>query len=306
MSARGRGHLLGLGGVPPEEIRSLLTLARRRPDDATAALAGRVVALLFFEDSTRTKTSFAIAARRCGAGVVDLGTIGSSVSKGESLTDTARVVEAMGVAAIVVRAGQSGVAKLIAEGVSCAVLNAGDGTHEHPTQALADALALDDAWGSSGAFDFAGKRVVIVGDLAHSRVARANAACLTTLGADVVLVGPPTMAPRSLETLGARISHDFDAELVDADAVMMLRIQFERGATLASPREYRAACGLTIERAARMKPDALVMHPGPVNRGLEIDPEVADGGRSIILRQVAAGVAVRTAALEMLVGELES
>ncbi len=297
--------LLGTRGVPAERLRELLTLARARRESPAKSLAGRTVATVFFEDSTRTRSSFTIAAQRCGADVVDLSSKASSANKGESLADTARVIEAMGVAAIVVRTSRAGGAKMAADAVACPVINAGDGAHEHPTQALADALALDDAWNLAGSFDFGGKRIVIVGDLSHSRVARSNAASLTTLGAEVVFVGPPAMAPRSLGgALGVRVSHDLDAELAEADAVMALRIQLERGAgaMLASSRDYRSAYGVTQARADAMKPGALVMHPGPMNRGVEMDPAVADGPRSIVIRQVAAGVAVRVAALEAVIG----
>ncbi|MEQ8768887.1 MAG: aspartate carbamoyltransferase catalytic subunit [Phycisphaerales bacterium] len=297
--------LLGMRGVAADRLRGLLTRARARRDRPTPSLAGRTVATAFFEDSTRTRSSFAIAAQRCGAHVVDLSSKASSANKGESLADTARVIEAMGVAAIVVRTARAGGAKIAADAVACPVINAGDGAHEHPTQALADALALDDAWKLGGSFDFSGKRVVIVGDLSHSRVARSNAASLTTLGAEVVFAGPPAMAPISLGgALGVRVSHDLDDELAEADAVMALRIQLERGAgaMLASSRDYRAAFGVTRDRADAMKPGALVMHPGPMNRGVEMDPDVADGPRSIVLRQVAAGVAVREAALEAVIG----
>lgn len=302
--ARWRGRdLLGLHSTPANDIRALLRLARARRDAPSPVLAGRTVATMFFEDSTRTRSSFVIAAQRCGAGVIDLSGPGSSASKGETLADTSRVIEAMGVGAIVVRTGKSGGAAIAADAVACPVINAGDGSHEHPTQALADALALDDAWNGNGAFDFARKKIVIVGDLAHSRVARSNAACLSALGAEVVLVGPPAMAPASLgQALGVRIAHDLDAELPEADAVMALRIQLERGAgaMLASARDYRAAFGVTRDRADALKPGALVMHPGPVNRGVELDPDVADGPRSIVYKQVAAGVAVRVAVLEAL------
>ncbi len=297
--------LLGLRGVSADRLRDLLARARARRGHAAPSLSGRTIATVFFEDSTRTRSSFTIAAQRCGAPVVDLSSKASSANKGESLSDTARVIESMGVAAIVVRTSRAGGAKIAADAVSCPVINAGDGAHEHPTQALADALALDDAWGSGGTFDFTGKKIVIVGDLVHSRVARSNAAGLTTLGAQVVLVGPPSMAPSSLgSALGVRVSHDLDAELDGADAVMALRIQLERGAgaMLASSRDYRAAFGVTRDRADAMMPGAIVMHPGPMNRGVEIDADVADGPHSIVLRQVAAGVAVREAALEAVLG----
>ncbi|MBM4109400.1 MAG: aspartate carbamoyltransferase catalytic subunit [Phycisphaerae bacterium] len=330
-------HLLGLGTLSPGEIRAVLRRARElaplsaslgprddNPDTPWALarregqrLAGRVVANLFFEDSTRTRTSFTVAARRLGAEVVDLFVIASSVSKGETLIDTAKNVEATGVDALVVRARQAGAAALLADHVRCSVVNAGDGGHEHPTQGLLDAYTIAEAHGRLDAFDLAGLRVAIVGDIVASRVARSNIAGLTRLGAEVVCVGPPALAPRSLEVLGCRVSHDLDEVLPTVDAVMMLRIQFERhgtpavaplpgaapkrSAAIASVREYRTFYGLSEERAERMKPSAVVIHPGPINRGIELDHAVADGPRSVVLRQVRHGVAVRMAALSMCV-----
>lgn len=303
-----RRHLLSARDLDAATARALLTLAverRDHPHEAAARpLLGRSLATVFFENSTRTRVSFTLAAARAGMHTVDLSAAASSVHKGETLVDTAKTVDAMGVDAIAVRTGQAGGAALVAQHVSASVLNAGDGKHEHPTQALADALALGEAAGREG-FDLDGLRVAIVGDVVSSRVARSSARLLTTLGAAVVLVGPPAMAPKSLgEAVGVRVAHDLDAELESADAVMMLRIQLERGAGawLASARAYRAGHGLTAARAARMKDGAFVMHPGPSNRGLEIDPEVADGPRSLIQAQVSAGVAVRTAALEWCLG----
>ncbi|MCW5775817.1 MAG: aspartate carbamoyltransferase catalytic subunit [Phycisphaeraceae bacterium] len=305
-------HLLTLHHLPAEEIRAILrdAIAFRAAHAAgtlPARLAGRTVGTLFFENSTRTRTSFSIAALRLGAEVIDLPVAGSSHAKGETLTDTARTVEALGVDALVVRAAQSGAVEVIARRVGCAVLNAGDGRHEHPTQGLLDALTLADAMGRTDTLDLSGLHVAIVGDVVSSRVARSNVFGLTSLGASVTLVGPPSLAPASLATLAphVRVQHDFDAVLPHADAVMMLRVQFERhgdSTRMASPafaslREFRAACGLSTERARRMKSDAVVMHPGPVNRGLELDGEVADSKRSLILRQVANGVPVRMASL---------
>lgn len=312
----GRG-LLGLAGMPAAELRGLLKASRemrRAMDDAVRiepVLARRVVANLFFEDSTRTRTSFSVAARRLGAEVVDLMGFASSVNKGETLVDTALNVEAMGIDVLVVRARQSGAAADIARAVRCPVVNAGDGRHEHPTQGLLDTLALAIAAGREEDFDLRGLRVAIVGDVANSRVARSAIAAMTTLGARVVCVGPPGMAPAGLKAMGCEVSHDLDAVLPNLDAVMMLRIQFERhgeeggksdgadkrASAFASIREYRAFYALTAERARRLKPAAVVMHPGPMNRGLEIDGEVADGPRSIILAQVTCGVAVRMAVL---------
>ncbi|GIK18564.1 MAG: aspartate carbamoyltransferase catalytic subunit [Leptolyngbya sp. PLA2] len=305
-------HLLTLHNLPADEIRAILREAiafRALAASGSLAprLAGRTVGTLFFENSTRTRTSFSIAALRLGAEVIDLPVAGSSHAKGETLTDTARTVEALGVDALVVRASQSGAVEMIARRVGCAVLNAGDGRHEHPTQGLLDALTLADAMGRAETLDLSGLHVAIVGDVVSSRVARSNVFGLTALGATVTLVGPPALAPPSLGALAqrVRVEHDFDAVLPHADTVMMLRVQFERhgdAMRMASPafaslREFRAACGLSSERAQRMKPGAVVMHPGPVNRGLELDGEVADSDRSLILKQVANGVPVRMASL---------
>lgn len=305
-------HLLTLHNLPADEIRAILREAMAfRSASASGSLpqrlSGRTVGTLFFENSTRTRTSFSIAALRLGAEVIDLPVAGSSHAKGETLTDTARTVEALGVDALVVRASQSGAVEMIARRVGCAVLNAGDGRHEHPTQGLLDALTLADATGRSETLDLSGLHVAIVGDVVSSRVARSNVFGLTALGAAVTLVGPPALAPPTLGALAprVRVGHDFDAVLPHADAVMMLRVQFERhgdATRMASPafaslREFRAACGLSAERARRMKPGAVVMHPGPVNRGLELDGEVADSERSLILKQVANGVPVRMATL---------
>lgn len=318
-------HLLTLRGQPAEVLRGLLVRAREyakvanEPSTNTRELVGRTVATLFFEDSTRTRTSFTLAARRLGADVVDVSGSSTSVNKGESLVDTARTVAAMGVSAMVVRAKPAGAPADIARAVGLPVINAGDGRHEHPTQGLLDILTIAQAHGRLDGFDLSGLRVAIVGDIANSRVARSGIAGLTTLGARVVCVGPPGLAPRSLTTLGCEVSNDFDGLIGEMDAVMMLRIQFERhaaapdGAPAAGPvrptaaipsiREYREFYGLTDARAARLKTGAVVLHPGPFNRGVEIDDAVADGARSLILRQVANGVAVRMAVLGAVLGE---
>jgi aspartate carbamoyltransferase catalytic subunit len=320
-------HLLALAPLGAARIRRLLGRARGF-DDGTGhpsprppgpgPLAGRSVCNLFFEDSTRTRVSFSLAAARLGAGVIDLTAPGSSVAKGETILDTAGVVEAMGGDALVIRAASSGVPEQVARRVRVPVINAGDGSHEHPTQGLLDAYALASALGGEHArsFDLAGVTVAIVGDIVSSRVARSDIACLTALGARVVCVGPASLAPAGLTSLGCDVEHDLDAVLPEANAVQMLRLQFERhgaaqpGAERAPPgvgslREYRERYALTEARAARMKPGALVMHPGPVNRGLELDGAVADGlagPRSIILDQVAAGVLVRMGVLADLLG----
>ncbi|HEX8876879.1 MAG TPA: aspartate carbamoyltransferase catalytic subunit [Phycisphaerales bacterium] len=317
--------LIGLQGVAPAALRALLAASRERVDITTdvtdSPLAGTTIANLFFEDSTRTRTSFTNAAHRLRAHVSNLLGAFSSVTKGETLIDTARNVEAMGVHALVIRARQGGAAAMIARNVRCPVVNAGDGRHEHPTQGLLDIYTLAEANGRLDGFDLRGLTVAIVGDIVSSRVARSNIAGLTALGADVVCVGPAGLAPRSLESLaeqgpdagGVRVAHDLDAVLPKADAVMMLRVQFERHAeasgknspSIASIREYRSLFGMTAQRAERMRRDAIVMHPGPINRGLELDPEVADGPRSVILRQVTVGVGVRMAVLEACVAACE-
>lgn len=268
-------------------------------------LAGKVVANVFFEDSTRTRVSFSIAAQSLGAKVVDLTSAGSSVAKGETLLDTAWTIEAMGVDAMVVRAGQSGAAELIDEHTHCAIINAGDGTHQHPTQALTDALAIGRSFTREDGWDLSGLKVAIVGDVVSSRVARSNVGLLTALGAEVVLVGPPSMVPGSLHSLGCGLTSDFDSVLGECDAAMMLRIQFERGggSVLASTREYHARFGMSEARAGRMKDGAIVMHPGPMNRGVEIAAAVADGERSVVLDQVSGGVLVRKAALMHAIGK---
>jgi len=289
-----------LQGLEPDEIRALLGLTREFAEQGPRpVLTGRTVATLFFEDSTRTRTSFMLAASRLGATVVDLSGAGTSMSKGETPTDTAQVIEAMGVDAIVVRDKHAGVPSLLHRAVQCSVLNAGDGKHEHPTQGLLDLYTLGESLGLLDSFDYSGLNIVIVGDLASSRVARSTTAGLSALGAHVTLVGPPTLAPRKLSVLGCDVSTDLDAALEDADAVMMLRIQFERGAgrQLAGVADYRVGYALDPERAARLKPGAVVLHPGPINRGVELDTPVADGGRSVVLRQVRNGVFVRMAAL---------
>lgn len=307
-------HLLGLQGLSADDLRELLR-ATHRADTLGTPLAGRIVANLFFEDSTRTRTSFAVAAKRLGAEVVDLWGFASSINKGETLIDTATNVEAMGVDVITVRAKQSGAAELIARHIMCPVINAGDGRHEHPTQGLLDTYTFAESFGRLADFNLSGLSIAIVGDIAASRVARSAIAPMTTLGAKVTCVGPAPMAPQSLERLGVRVARTLDEVIESIDAVMMLRIQFERydeakkdgepaskGGVLASVREFRELYSLTPERAARMKDRAIVMHPGPINRGIEIDAEVADGPRSVILRQVANGVRVRKAVLAWAVG----
>lgn len=292
-----RRHLLQLEGLHREEIEQLLSRAHQYREGHVGGrhLVGRVVANVFYEPSTRTRSSFEVAAASLGANVLNWTVTGSSASKGETLVDTARNIAALGVSIIVVRHQSSGAAALVARSVKCAVVNAGDGQHEHPSQGLLDAYTL---WRRFGSLD--GRRVAIVGDILHSRVARSNLHCLKALGANVVFCGPPTMLPFGLRELGVEVTTELDVALENADAVMMLRIQKERqsDALFPSSAEYHRRWGLTNERAAALKAEAVVLHPGPVNRGLEISPEVADGERSLILEQVENGVAVRKAVLE--------
>ncbi|MEM6459109.1 MAG: aspartate carbamoyltransferase catalytic subunit [Planctomycetota bacterium] len=298
-------HLLGIGDLSAADLRFVLQTARGFADVSTRSvkkvpsLRGRVVANLFFEDSTRTAMSFQLAAQRLSADVLDFRGKGSSVSKGETLVDTARNIEAMGVDVMVCRHHHSGAARQLADAVGCAVVNAGDGQHEHPTQALLDLYTIAERFGRLDTYDLSGLTVAIVGDIAHSRVARSDLLGLRKLGAEVVLVGPPTLLPSGLGGDGVTLSPDLDVVLPGCDVVNVLRVQFERLASPAFPstREYAAFYGLTAARLTRCKDDVLVMHPGPMNRGLEIDAAVADGPNSAILRQVTNGLAVRMAAL---------
>jgi aspartate carbamoyltransferase catalytic subunit len=306
--------LTGIGKLARHEILYLLHEAEqwvalnRRSAKHSDLLAGLTIINAFFENSTRTLLSFEIAGKRLGADVVNMHAAQSSVKKGETLIDTAITLNAMRADAIVIRHGSSGATGLIADKVDCPVLNAGDGSHEHPTQALLDALTLRHALAERGehADDFTGLKVVICGDILHSRVARSNILCLTALGADVRLCAPPALLPPGIEAMGVSVFHNFDAALAGADVVMMLRLQNERmsGQFIPSPREYRHLYGLTMERLALAAPGALVMHPGPMNRGVEIDSEVADlAGSSLITRQVEMGVAIRMACLDILTRE---
>ena len=306
--------LTGIGHLQRHEILYLLAeaeqwveLNRQRTKHADL-LAGLTIINAFFENSTRTLLSFEIAGKRLGADVVNMHAATSSVKKGETLIDTAITLNAMRADAIVIRHASSGATGLIADKVDCPVLNAGDGGHEHPTQALLDALTLRQALAErgEGGEDFTGLRVVICGDILHSRVARSNILCLTALGADVRVCAPPALMPAGIAAMGVTPFHDFDAALDGADVVMMLRLQSERmsGQFIPSAREYRHLYGLTATRLARAAPAALVMHPGPMNRGVEIDSEVADmAGRSLITRQVEMGVAIRMACLDILTRE---
>lgn len=293
-------NLLGLEDLTAEEIRTILETADAFEDVSTRsvkkvpALRGRVVVNLFFEDSTRTRTSFTLAAQRLSADVIDFTSRTSSVSKGETLRDTVRNIEAMGVDLIVCRHPAAGATHLVAKNVQCCVINAGDGRHEHPTQGLLDIYTIRQ---SKGRID--GLKVAIVGDVANSRVARSNLYGLLKLGAQVTLVGPTTLVPRVFTQLGARIFHDFDSVIGEFDVINMLRVQSERVASNVFPslQEYSRLFGLTTERMKRAKPDVLVMHPGPINRGIEMSADVADGQQSAVLRQVTNGLAVRMAVM---------
>jgi aspartate carbamoyltransferase catalytic subunit len=301
-------HLLGIDGMPRADVELVLETARSFSEVNSRALKkvpvlrGRTVAMMFFESSTRTKLSFELAAKRLSADTLAFTSAGSSVSKGETLLDTARNIEAMGPDLVVVRHSCSGAAQMLTRIMKGSVVNAGDGQHEHPTQALLDAYTLLDRFGRTPREGLAGKTIAIVGDIARSRVARSNMLCLTLLGAKVRVAGPPTMLPPGLAQYGVDVTSDVDAALEGVDAVMMLRIQKERlaGPLMSSDREYARRYGLTRARADRLREDALVMHPGPINRGVEIDPDVADGPRSVILEQAENGVAVRMAVLYLL------
>jgi len=296
-----RKHLLGLEGLAAEEITELLDAAERlHPDKGPLAerpLAGWTLVNLFFEPSTRTALSFEKAAKRLGMDVVSFSASSSSLKKGETLLDTAKNIEAMGADAFVIRHSAAGAPHLLARHTGCAVLNAGDGCHEHPTQGLLDIYTIRERKGR-----VEGLTVAIVGDIAHSRVARSDLWGLKALGAKVVLAGPPDLVPPEFAEFGAERRDSIDEALADCDVVNMLRIQRERlgRAHPPSPREYNDRWGLTAERLRRAGPELLVLHPGPMNRGVEIDSEVADGSQSAILRQVTNGVAVRTAALALL------
>jgi len=302
-------HLLGVDGLTPPQVDALLDLAEaliplsRRPEKRLELLGGRTVVNLFFENSTRTQASFELAARRLGADVLNLSPRTSSMSKGETLIDTAKSLNAMRPDVLVVRHGASGAAGLLARHTEAAVVNAGDGAREHPTQALLDALALRRAFGR-----LAGLTVVICGDVLHSRVARSNTALLGLMSARVRLCGPPTLLPTGVERWGAEVFTDLDAALEGADAVMMLRLQTERmdGTYVPSSREYARFWGLNRERLGRAASGARVLHPGPMNRGVEITGELADDPAvSLIAEQVELGVAVRMAVLAGLAARRE-
>jgi aspartate carbamoyltransferase catalytic subunit len=295
-----RKHLLSLEELSADEIRLILDQADAFKEVSTRsikkvpALRGRVVVNAFFEDSTRTRTSFALAAQRLGADTIDFSEKTSSTNKGETLIDTARNIEAMGIDVIVVRHRAAGSAHYLARTVKCSVVNAGDGAHEHPTQGLLDVYTMRERFGK-----IAGLKVAIVGDIANSRVARSNLWALNKLGAEVILVGPPTLLSKSFEQLGARVVHDFDSIIGEVDVINMLRVQFERvkSSQFPSVREFTRLFGLTWDRFQRCKKDVFIMHPGPMNRGIEIQSDIADGPQSGILQQVTNGLSVRMAVL---------
>ncbi|MDX6226248.1 MAG: aspartate carbamoyltransferase catalytic subunit [Frankiales bacterium] len=298
-------HLLSAADLTAEDALLVLDTAEElarvadRPIKKLPTLRGRTVVNLFFEDSTRTRTSFEVAAKRLSADVINFSAKGSSVSKGESLKDTALTLEAMGADAVVIRHSASGAPHRLAEWVRGSVINAGDGTHEHPTQALLDAFTMRQRLGR-----LEGLNVVVVGDVLHSRVARSNVLLLRTLGAEVTLVAPPTLLPLGVESWPCATSYDLDSVLPKSDVVMMLRVQRERmgAAFFPSAREYSRRYGLDGDRMATLQDHAIVMHPGPMNRGMEIGAEVADSVRSTIVDQVANGVSVRMAVLYLLLG----
>ena len=274
----------------------------RKPNKALSLLQGRTVINLFFESSTRTRTSFELAGKRLGADVINMSVSTSSIKKGETLIDTAMTLNAMHTDVLVVRHSESGAVKLLSEKVNCAVMNAGDGSHEHPTQALLDALTIRRRRGK-----LQGLTVAICGDVLHSRVARSNILLLHTMGARVRVIGPPTLLPSAIDRFGVEVFHDMREGLTDCDIVMMLRLQTERmqGRYVPSVREYFHFFGLDREKLAVAREDALVMHPGPMNRGVEIDSELADDiNRSVIREQVEMGVAVRMAAIDLLTRDL--
>lgn len=304
-------HLLSAADLNPEQAVEVLDTAEQienslagREVKKLPTLRGRTVVNLFYEDSTRTRISFELAAKRLSADVINFSAKGSSVTKGESLKDTALTLQAMGADAVVIRHSASGSPHRLAQWVEGSVINAGDGTHEHPTQALLDAFTMRKRTGRGPGDDLAGLNVTIVGDVLHSRVARSNVLLLATLGADVTLVAPPTLLPVGVESWPVKISFDLDAALPNSDVVMMLRVQRERmnASFFPTEREYSRRYGLDMARFGVLGPEAIVMHPGPMNRGMEIASEVADSTRSTIVEQVANGVSVRMAVLYLLLG----
>ncbi len=306
-----KNQLLSINDLSHSDVLSILSTAAELekitdgPTKKLPTLRGRTVVNLFFEDSTRTRISFETAAKRLSADVINFSAKGSSVSKGESLKDTAQTLQAMGADAVVIRHGSSGAAQRLADSgwISATVINAGDGTHEHPTQALLDAFTISKRFPDRKG-DLTGLKVAIVGDILHSRVARSNVLLLTKLGAHVTLIAPPTLLPVGVESWPVDVTYNMDESLELFDVVMMLRIQLERMTNffIPSEREYSRRYGLNEDRLRRMKTDAIVMHPGPMNRGLEISASSADSGRSVIVDQVGNGVLTRMAVLYLLLG----
>jgi len=299
-------HLLGLEDYSGPDLKHILDTAERftpssqSPRIKQKLLEGKVVVNLFFESSTRTRTSFGLAARRLGAETLDFSPTGSSTSKGETFIDTAKNIEAMGIDAVVVRHASSGAPHLLAQHLNCPIINAGDGAHEHPTQGLLDIYTIRQKLGR-----IEGLTVGLVGDIAHSRVARSNIYGLTKLGAKVIVCGPPTLMPATIRELGVEVSHNLDEILPHCDVINMLRIQFERQrhGLFPSIQEYARLFGMNGDRLKCAKPGLLILAPGPINRGVEITPDVADGPASAILQQVTNGLAVRMAVLFLLCGE---
>jgi aspartate carbamoyltransferase catalytic subunit len=300
-----RKDLLSMQGLEAAEIRDVLDTAESMKEIASReikkvpTLRGKTVVNLFYEASTRTRTSFEIAGKWLSADVINFSASGSSADKGESLLDTAKNIEAMSPDVVVVRHQASGAPALLARNLRCAVVNAGDGAHEHPTQALLDLLTIQEKKGH-----LEGLNVTIVGDVMHSRVARSAIHGMKTMGMTVTVAGPPTLIPPACQELGVKVSHRLDEAIAHADVVMMLRLQHERmqAGLIPSVREYSRVWGLGLDKLEHCRPDVLIMHPGPVNRGVELSPEVADGPYSVILDQVANGVAVRMAVLYLLAG----
>lgn len=298
-------HLLSLEGVTRDEIQLILETADsfkevlQRPIKRVPTLTGKTILNLFFEHSTRTRTSFELAARRLSADVVNFATAGSSVSKGETLKDTARNIEAMKIDMVVVRHVSPGVPLFLTQILNSAIINAGDGAHQHPTQGLLDMYTVREKVGNLD-----GLHLLIVGDISHSRVAGSNIYGFQTMGAEVRICGPATLIPREIDKLGVKVHYNLDEILPWADVIMVLRIQMERqkGGLFPSTREYHNYYGITQERLLHAKKDVIIMHPGPINRGVELDGDVADGTHSVILEQVANGVAVRMAVLYLLSG----
>ena len=302
-------HLLSIADLDQRDVNQILDAAElfievsRRPVRKVPTLRGKTVINMFFEASTRTRTSFELAGKRLSADVVNISTSGSSVSKGESLLDTCKTLEAMRPDLVVIRHGASGAPHFVAKQVGCSVINGGDGAHEHPTQALLDAFAIRKSLGT-----LSGLKVAICGDITHSRVARSNAALLNLFGSEVRFCAPRTLMPRNVEALGVKVHHDLATALDGADVIMLLRLQRERieGPLVPSLREYARKFGVAARHLEKAAARAIVMHPGPMNRGVEIHPALADSERSVILDQVEAGVAVRMAVLYLLAKEVRA